>query len=135
VAAELLFWEPGGTGEQTRNVSDAGEVEAVADELLARYQSANTLPGIELQASDGQSLSIAVGPSGWALIHTDTEFTQHCTKRTDSNGQPSADVQWDQITSIPDQWFIPKPSALAGVTQWLTDGTLAGGLPWTDECY
>jgi hypothetical protein len=135
MAVELLFWEPGGAEEQMRSVSSPAEVEAVADQLLARYQSTGSLPGIELRASDGQSLSIAVGPSGWALIHTDAEFTQHCTKRTDSNGQPSADVQWDQVTSIPDQWFIPRPAAAVGVARWLADGSLAPDLPWSDECY
>jgi hypothetical protein len=80
-SVELSYTEPFDARVQTRTATTLAEVEAFADDLLARYQKAgDMLPGIDLHRNGGESLSIAVALFGWALVHTDTEFNQHCTR-------------------------------------------------------
>ena len=129
----MLYWEPGKVPAKASKVADVAEIETLADDLLSRYHSAGVLPGIELRASSGDTLSIAVSPDGWALVHTDTQFTQHCTYRPEGD-KGSADVRWEEVTSVPKDWFIPKALALAGIKQWLADGTRSPDLPWSDQC-
>lgn len=135
--AQLLFWEPRGTSAQVRSVTTAVEVQALADDLLARYEAArDILPGIELHRDDddGASLSIAVARFGWALVHTDAEVNQHCTRQADTPVSESPDVRWEEPTSVPRSWFIPTELALVGISRWLADGSLAPELPWSDQC-
>lgn len=132
---ELLYTEPFSTKVHTRTVTTVGEVEALAEDLLARYQTeGDILPGIDLRRDNGESLSIAVAPFGWALVHTDTEFDQHCTRCPDTADDASHDVRWEEPDSVPHNWFIPKTDAIVGVSQWMTDGTLAPQLSWSDQC-
>ncbi len=132
---KVLYWEPGRLEAKERLVSDVAEVEELADELLARRQSTGPLPGLELQGAQADSLSIAVSPTGWALIHTDAKLIQHCTKRPEPDDNSSLDVQWEEITPIPAQWFITKPLAIIGLEQWLNDGTRSPRLPWSEKAF
>jgi hypothetical protein len=134
-AIELLFSEPFSTKVQTRSVSTVADVEELAGELLTRYQSAgDILPGIELRRDGGESLSIAVAPFGWALVHTDAEFAQHCTRCQGAEDGGGHDVRWEEPDSVPHGWFIPQHEAVAGVGQWMNDGSLASQLSWSDQC-
>jgi hypothetical protein len=135
VAVEALYWNQGNVDRQSQTVSSEAEVEALASGLLAQYEAANDIaPGIELRRdSSGAGLSVAVTSGGWALIHTDQEFNQHCT-RAGSDGDASLDVMWEEAQSIPESWFIPKPLALRGVARYIADGGLADEIPWSDDC-
>ncbi len=135
MAIELLYTEPFSAKIETRVVAGASEVETFASELQARYQSAgDMLPGIELRREGGESLSIAIAPFGWALVHTDADFTQHCTRCDGSTEDASHDVRWEEPDSVRGEWFIPQQDALAGVAQWMADGTLSPQLTWSDQC-
>jgi hypothetical protein len=136
---ELMFTEPHDTRVQTRTVADSAEVETVAGELLARYQtSGDVLPGIELRREGGESLSIAVAPFGWALVHTDTDFDQRCTRRAAPAGGAAEagrhEVRWEEPDTVPTTGSSPTPDALAGVSQWMADASLTTGLIWSDQC-
>lgn len=135
---ELLYWEPHSTTQESRTVTTAAEVEQLADELLTRYQAAgDMLPGLELQqGEEGESLSIAVAATGWALIHTNADFDQHRTQADSTVEDTSADdVQWEEPTTIPRNWFVPKHAALIGISHWLQDRSLAPELTWSNQPY
>jgi hypothetical protein len=81
------------------------------------------------------SMAIAVGPIGWALIHTSEDYLiQHCTRVGDSDGGPSIPIMLDQETLVPRDFFIPEHLALNRVRRFLDHGTLAPDLPWSDHC-
>ncbi len=133
---ELLYTEPFSAKVNSRSVTTVAEVEVFASDLLARYQSeGDILPGIDLRRDSGESLSIAVAPFGWALVHTDAEFDQHCTRCPDAADDGSHDVRWEEPDSVPPDWFVPRRDAILGVSQWMADGSLARELRWSDECY
>lgn len=132
---ELLYTEPFGIKVETRTVSTTTEIEAFAEDLLTRYQTAgDILPGLDLRHGNGESMSIAVAPFGWALVHTNADLDQHCTRSTDTADGGSHDVRWEEPDSVPHNWFIPRPQALIGVSRWMSDGTLAPELQWSDHC-
>ena len=134
--ATLTGWDPETHTEITQAVRSADDVRVAAGEFLERYRKAGSvLPGLELRAgvADGASLSIAVGPSEWALVHTDEAFDQRCTRGEDT-AEGSADVSWDELTSIPFKWFVPDGEAAAAVDRWLGDGTLTSLLRWSEDC-
>ena len=134
---DLLFSEPFSSKTQTHSISNAAEVEAFADELLTRYQATNDiLPGIDLTRGGGESLAIAIAPIGWALVRTNTDFDQHCTRNpgTEADSGETYDIRWEEPDSVPREWFIPKNDALIGVTQWIADAGLAPQLTWSDQC-
>ena len=134
----LLSWDPAGRKENSENVATAEDVASRASDLLERCKATgNEYPGLELEGSNrvSGSLSIAVAPFGWALIHTSEDYlTQHCTKTTGSDIGPSIPIEWKQETLIPRDRFIPQQLALKGVGHFLDHGTLAPDLPWSDDC-
>jgi hypothetical protein len=135
VTIELLYSEPFSTKVETRTVSTVAEVETFADDLLTRYRTAgDILPGIDLRRGNGESMSIAIAPFGWALIHTDADLDQHCTRRTDTAEGGSYDVRWEEPDSVPRDWFIPRPQAVMALSRWMADGSLAPELQWSDQC-
>ena len=135
MTTELRFNEPFSDKVQSRALNTAEEVEPFAADLLTRYQAArDILPGIELRRDDGTSLSIAVAPFGWALVHTDTSFDQHCTRNLDATSAAGLDVRWEEPTSVPRDWFVATPHAVGAVRTWLRDGSLSADLTWSDDC-
>ena len=135
MAIELLYSEPFSAKVQSRPVATVGEVEGLADELLTQYQAeGDILPGIELRRDSGDSLSIAIAPFGWALVATDRAFDQHCTRRGGSDDGSRHDVRWEEPDSVPGNWFVGRQDAVAGVAQWMADGSLAANLTWSDQC-
>lgn len=135
MAVEALYWNQGSIERQTRDVSSEADVEALAGELLAQYEAANDIaPGIELRRdSSGAGLSVAVTSDGWALIHTDSNFDQHCTSGG-GDGEAALDVMWEETQSIPQDWFVPKNLALRGVARYIADGGLADEITWSEDC-
>jgi len=135
MSAQMHSWEPGQAKTAITEVTSPAEVQKMADDLTARHGKSDYLPGLELTNDQGESLSIAASSDAWALVHTDAQFAQHCTKRAGDDTGRSRDVQWEEVTSIPEQWFIPKALALTGVKQWLDNGTLSSELPWSDQAF
>jgi len=136
VSVEALYWNQGSIERQSQPVSSEAEVEKLAAGLLAQYEAAGDLaPGIELRRdSSGAGLSVAVTADGWALIHTDQDFDQHCTRGSSSDDDAALDVMWEEAQSIPKAWFIPKQLALHGVARYIADGGLADEITWSDDC-
>lgn len=134
---EMMSWVPGSIHAQTQTPTTVREVESLADRLLDLYGGkGDLLPGIQLNRPEAEdSLAIAVSPTDWALIYTDPDYNQLCTRPAEVIDGDSIDVQWDEATSVPRQWFIPKDVAVLAVSRWLTDGILAPDLPWSDQCY
>jgi hypothetical protein len=135
MSIELLYSEPHTAKVLTRTVETAAEVQAAGTELLNRYQMANDmLPGIELRRAAGDSLAIAVAPFGWAIVHTDADFDQHCTRGDESAEPGSVEVRWEEPDSVPREWFVPEQQAVLAVAQWMADGSLTESLTWSDQC-
>jgi hypothetical protein len=135
MTTELLFNEPFSGTVQSTALHSADEVEPFAADLLARYQAVGDIvPGIELRHDGGESLSIAVALFGWALLHTDANLDQHCTRNPDTPSDEAHDVRWEEPTSLPRGWFVPTPLAVEAVRTWLTDGSLSADLIWCDDC-
>lgn len=105
--------------------------------FAAEFTSKNSvLPGFELVSDDEErgTLAVALAPYGWALVHTSQDhLTQHCTQGDASD--ESVDVRWDEVTSVPKKWFVPKNQAMSAVEQWAQDGTLSADVHWSDQCY
>lgn len=134
--ALLVSWQPGSGAEESQVVDSVEGVTAAAEQLLARYQSAgDALPGLELRSDENGRLAIALAPFGWALIHTDDEFNQHCTEAESAVSGEALQVRWDELTSVPRRWFVPSGTASNGVQQWLDDGTLSPNLRWSNHCF
>ncbi|MBO0869371.1 MAG: hypothetical protein J2P15_12470, partial [Micromonosporaceae bacterium] len=111
------------------------EVQAAAVELAARYQAANDmLPGMELRRTAGDSLSIAMAPFGWAIVHTSVDFDQRCTRGNATADHGSVDVRWQEPDSVPHDWFVPEQQAVSAVAGWIADGSLTDELTWSDQC-
>jgi hypothetical protein len=134
VTIEALHWTPDSAHRYAREITDIADVEGLADALIRDFETEGlTVAGIELRRSaTGPGLSIAVAEFGWALIHTDDNFDQHCTRGGDETG--TVRVMWEETTEIPRSWFIPRRLALFGVTRWLVDGGLAAETAWSDDC-
>jgi hypothetical protein len=134
----LLSWDPKGLHERSEHVARAEQVASRAANLLEEFRHVeNEFPGLELEGANpaAGSLSIAVAPFGWALIHSSEDhLTQHCTRAKGTNGGPSIPVMWTEETTIPRDFFIPEQQAIEGVRHFLEHGTLAPGLPWSDDC-
>jgi hypothetical protein len=134
----LASWDPSTGAREVEEVRRVEDIAAAAERLLKRYRGAGgQLPGVELQPDDDDHgrLAIAVAPEAWALVHTDENFDQHCTQAEVSVAGESLEVMWDELTPIPRSWFVPRELAMAGVQQWLEDGTLSPRLRWADHCY
>ncbi len=132
---DLTYWEPGGGEARTIPLTGTEQLAVLADHLHHVYEQAHDiLPGIELgRPDDGESLSIAVGAAAWALVHTDSDFDQHCTH--DHGGDDgSVEVRWEEPTSIPRRWFVARDSALGAVGTWLADGSLDPTITWSSDC-
>jgi hypothetical protein len=136
VVVVLASWDPSTGATQVEAVHRV-QVAAAAERLPGRYRLAGELlPGIELEPDDNRGrLAIAVAPAGWALIHTDRNFDQHCTQAEAPVPAESLEVTWEQLTPISQRWFVPQELAMAGVRQWLEDGTLSPRLRWSEHCY
>lgn len=123
----------------TKVIENESAVAAFAVQLEDRYQGKDGLAlGFELSVSNkaAGTLAVAVAPFGWALVHTSQDhLTQYCTYLMKNQTDESVDVQWDEITTIPRRWFIPKTQALEGIKQWLQDGTRSSAISWSDQCY
>ena len=132
----LTYNEPF-TGEtQSTAAQTAAQVDAFADRLLERYLAAGDpfVPGLELRADNGESLSIAVAPSGWALIRSDANLDQTCTRCKRHSPAGTISVRWEEPTSVPNSWFVPKADAMIGVDRWMNGDGLAAELEWSDDC-
>jgi hypothetical protein len=136
VSVEALYWNQGSIERQSQPVSSEAEVEKLAAGLLAQYEAAGDIaPGIELRRdASGAGLSIAVTADGWALIHTDQDFVQHCTRGSSSDDDAALEVMWEESQSVPKSWFIAKQPALRGVARYIADGGLADEITWSDDC-
>jgi len=118
-------------------IEDEDAVAKLAAQLLKDTGKDQALPGFELSDDDNKhgTLAAAVAPFGWALVHTSQDhLVQHCTQNS-GVAEESIDVQWDEVTSIPKKWFIPQKQAMAGIRQWMQDGTLSPSVHWSDQCY
>ena len=132
---ELLYSEPHAAKVLSRQIETAAELQVASADLLARYQAANDMfPGIELRRAAGDSLSIAVAPFGWAIVYTDADFDQRCTRGDGTAEAGSVEVRWEEPDSVPRDWFVPEAGAISAVEQWMTDGTLTDELTWSDQC-
>lgn len=132
----LQWWSLDGA-EHSVEVESVADIERGAAKAAEHYQNAAAVPGLELRRTDAAeddpaSLSIAVSDGRWALIHTDSEMTQH---RTDSDvpGDGTRDVQWEELTALPVTWFVPKSEATAAVTEWIEDEALPDSVNWSDQ--
>lgn len=135
MSVELRYTEPFSATILTRSVDAPGEVELFAADLLARYQAAgDVLPGIDLRRDAGDSMAVAVAPSGWALVHTDTDFDQHCTRGNGTDDDGTVEVRWEEPDSLPGSWFVPTARAVAAVARWMADGALTPDVTWSDQC-
>jgi hypothetical protein len=136
MTVSLQWWSPDGV-EHSAEVDSAADVERVAAEAAEHYRGTPAMAGLELRRIDAgdddpASLSIAVSDDRWALVHTDSEMTQH---RTDSDvpGDGTRDVQWEEVTPLPVTWFVPMSEAAAAVTEWIEDEALPGSVTWSDQ--
>jgi hypothetical protein len=125
----LTYYPADSTEPRQTPTSTTAQVQALADRLLDAYRAAGgNRPGLELTRGDpedgGESISLAVADIGWAMVHTDADFNQRCTRNAASAEEGSIDVDWGQITPIPKKWFLPVTMALPALNRWLTDGDL-----------
>ncbi|WP_109508815.1 Imm1 family immunity protein [Nocardioides speluncae] len=136
MTVSLQWWSPDGA-EHAVEVESVADVERVAADAAGQFRSTTSAPGLELRRSDATednpaSLSIAVADGRWALVHTDSEMTQH---RTDSGGTGDGthDVQWEEVTPLPSAWFVPLSEATAAVSEWIGSAVLPESVTWSDQ--
>ena len=125
----LTYYPADSTEPHQTPASTTAQIQALADRLLDAYRAVgDNRPGLELTRGDpeggGESVSLAVADIGWAMVHTDADFNQRCTRNRDSAEEGSIDIDWGQITPIPKTWFLPVVTALPALARWLADGDL-----------
>lgn len=81
----LRYWEPATRVEIGCHVTSVAEVAAHADRAarIYRAEGADCLPGLSLWRGRDlaeNSLSLAIGPTHWAIVHTDADFYQTVTR-------------------------------------------------------
>lgn len=130
----LHYWLPGQTHAKTDTITKVGSIEEHAKSLLHLYEPTKLLPGIELLVPTGETVSVAIGPHKWALIHTNVDFSQYCTRNPDETDAVSVDVRWEETTPIPATWFIPRARAVAALEHWLATGLRMPELLWSADC-
>ncbi|MFD7729411.1 hypothetical protein ACFV6F_03350 [Kitasatospora phosalacinea] len=106
-------------------MASVAEVVAEADQAAYAYRAegADCLPGVSLWRGvdlPENSLSLAIGPSGWAVIHTDGEFFQTVTRGPRSQQQTRHKVRFDDLLEIPSDCFIGRGLAIDTVSLWMT---------------
>jgi hypothetical protein len=132
----LQWWSLDGA-EHSVEVESVTDVERVAAKAAEQYRGASAVPGLELRrvgaTEEGpSSLSVAVSDGRWALVHTDSEMTQHRTE-SDVREDGIHDVQWEEVTPLPVTWFVPMSEAAAAVTEWIDDEALPDSVNWSDQ--
>lgn len=137
--SRATIWNAATKQLTTKVITSEDELVSLAEQLLRQQMGKDaTLPGFELSTDNenwGQ-LAVALAPYEWALVHTAPDhITQRCTYSSLDSNKDSVNVQWDEITSVPGTWFIPRQQALDGIGQWLKDGTLSATIHWSDQCY
>lgn len=122
-----IFRNPADPTDRTRPITTITEFTHLADQLTAVFHTTGrtSAPGITLHRGDPdtatESIAIGVTPTGWALIHTDTDtLTQHRTHNTNTTDGHTVTVDWGQPDDVPTTWFIPVPDATAALDQWIT---------------
>lgn len=135
----LTYYPAGSTQPRHAPATSATAIRALAEQLLNDYRTAGaTRPGLELTKDDpddgSELISIAVAEIGWAMIHTNPDYDQRCTRNPASSDTDSIDIDWGQPTPIPKHWFIPATTALPAIDQWLTNGHLDTDVFSSTDC-
>ncbi|MGW4805558.1 hypothetical protein [Kitasatospora sp. NPDC004272] len=136
----LRYWQPTNGVEVGCQVAGVAEVVAHADQAAQAYtaEEADRLPGISLwRGADlpENSLSIAIGPTGWAVIHTDDAFFQTVTRGPRSQQRTRHRVRFDDLLEIPGDCFIDRGLAIDTVSLWMTEDALLEAASFSDDLF
>jgi hypothetical protein len=123
-----------------RQVASVAEVVAQADQAAQAYraQGADCLPSVSLwRGADlpENSLSLAIGPTGWAVIHTDGEFFQTVTRGPRSQQRTRHRVRFGDLLEIPSDCFIGRMLAIDTVSLWMTEDVLLEAADFSDDLF
>ncbi|MFK0158760.1 hypothetical protein ACIQVL_39590 [Streptomyces sp. NPDC090499] len=121
-------------------MASVAEVVARADEAAQAYRAegADCLPGVSLwRGADlpENALNLAIGPTGWALIHTDGEFFQTVTRGPRSQPGTRHRVLFDDLLEIPSDCFIGRELAIDTVSLWMTQDALLEAAGFSDDLF
>ncbi|MEU1202584.1 hypothetical protein ABZ446_41085 [Streptomyces sp. NPDC005813] len=136
----LRYWQPTAQVETGCHVAGVAEVVAHADQAAQIYLAAGVdcLAGVSLwRGADipENSLSLAIGPTRWAVIHTDDEFWQTVTRGPRSPERTLRRVRFDDQLEIPSDCFIDRTLAIDTVSLWMTKDALLQAAGFSDDLF
>ncbi|WP_327249938.1 hypothetical protein [Streptomyces sp. NBC_01320] len=136
----LRYWQPTDQVEIGCQVTGVPEVVAHADRAARVYraQGADCLAGVSLWRgadSPENSLSLAIGPPCWAIVHTDAEFFQTVTRGPRSPERTPQKVRFDDLLEIPSDCFIDRALAIDTVSLWMTEDALLQAAGFSDDLF
>jgi hypothetical protein len=122
------------------HVASVAEVVAQADQAAQAYRAegADCLPGVSLwRGADlpENSLGLAIGPTGWAVVHTDGELFQTVTRGPRSQQRTRHRVRFDDLLEIPSDCFIDRALAIDTVSLWMTEDALLKAAGFSDDLF
>lgn len=122
------YWQPADQVGIGCHVAGVAEVGAHADRAAQVYRAeAGCLAGVSLWRDADipeNSLSMAIGPTCWAIHHTDGEFFQTATRGPRSPERTRQRVRFDDLLEIPSDCFIDRALAIDTVSLWMTEAVL-----------
>lgn len=142
--AYLRYWLPN-TNPDTEEELEAGfevgsvdEVVATAELVAKKYREAwvDYMPGISLwRTADtpANSLTLGIAPEGWAIIHTNEEFSQVVTRGPGGTGRVLHRVRLGEFLEIPAACFIPRELAIQAISCWFSTGRVLEAAGFSDD--
>ncbi|MQY14458.1 hypothetical protein SRB5_46250 [Streptomyces sp. RB5] len=139
-AFPLSYWQPRSLSEIGCRVTCVEEVVVQADLAARLYQveGAGCLAGVSLWRGvdiPGKSLGIGIGPTRWAIIHTDDEFFQTVTRGPRSGERTLRKVQFDEYLEIPGDCFIDRELAINTVSSWMNEEVLLPAAGFSNDLF
>ncbi|MGX1548348.1 hypothetical protein [Streptomyces adustus] len=125
----LRYWQPADQVEIGYQVTGVAEVVAHAGRAAQIYRAAGAdcLAGVSVwRGADipENSLNLAIGPTRWAIVHTDADFFQTVTRGPRSPERTRQKVRFDDLLEIPSDCFIDRALAIDTVSLWMSEDAL-----------
>ncbi|MFB7336020.1 hypothetical protein ACFC00_30995 [Streptomyces adustus] len=136
----LRYWQPADQVEIGYRVTSVAEVVAHADRAAQIYRAARAdcLVGVSVwRGADipENALNLAIGPTRWAIVHTDAEFFQTVTRDPRSPERTRQEVRFDDLLEIPSDCFIDRALAIDTVSLWMSEDALLQAAGFSNDLF
>jgi len=137
---QLHLYDPRRNAQQiVETINSSGRLQQRLEEIQSHYEShLDQAIGVSLVDKSGNSLSVGLGKSEWALIYSrmvSGELVEQYASLGDDSREGSVAFYFEQWTDIPRKWLIPQSLAKEAVNEWFRSGKLSEVIRWTSDAY